>query len=112
MTHEQMHVQKKEQLDDFILGMSAHSDALAQDLATAVTTMRATLAAVHSHTLDLLRFFESNSYTPPQAVSAALNKAAAHVGADLSGDISFAASADGAGLGTAFLPVMCNLVVP
>lgn len=100
-------MQKRQQLDDFILGMVAHSDAVTADLATAGATMRGTLAALHSHTVDLLRFFESHSYAPPQAVSAALNKAAAQAslqeagGAEAlpaAGTLSFG-SAGGDGLG-------------
>ena len=57
--------------------MEAHRDTVAEDLATADATMRATLAAVHAHAIDLLHFYESHSYAPPQSISAALNKAAA-----------------------------------
>lgn len=93
-------VQRKEQLDDFILGMTSHSDALSADLAAANATMSSMLAAVHSNSLELLRFFREHEYTPPQAVSAALNKAAGHVSmhesagveAEISGNFSFASS--------------------
>lgn len=72
-------MQKKEQLDDFIVSMSAHSDALSSDLSAAGRTMHSLLSAVHQNTLELLLFFASHSYTPPQVVSTALNKVAAHV---------------------------------
>jgi hypothetical protein len=112
-------VQKKEQLDDFVTSMSAHSDALSTDLESAAAHMRATLTAVHAHTVQVLQFFAAHSYTPPQTVSAALNKAATHASVDaaggyrgdLSGEFSFGSTGDD-GLGAVFLAACISVRTP
>ena len=76
--------------------------------------MRSTLAAVHANTIELLQFFASHSYTPSQAVSAALNKAAAHASmlddggfvGDLYGGLS-GTSTGGDGVGAAYASCLC-----